>query len=107
MLESGKKKSQNQNQDPYNDDFDQDSNLLSSHWGSGEVSKNDANFFTGGDDFGTRPGTSANSSRGGESRGGKSRPNTGLTGLEGPGGGASASIVEDSTEDVVEEVDMS
>jgi hypothetical protein len=102
---SGLKKSLNQDQEPYGDDFDQDTNLLDSHWGNGGMARDKDNFFVG-DDFGTRPGTSANSSRGGESRGGKSRPNTGLTGLEGPGGG-SASIVEDSTEDVVEEVDMS
>ena len=97
------RRSLNQGQEVYGDDFDQDSNLLDSNWGGGEVAKDRDNFFVS-DDFGTRPGTSASSSRGGESRGRKSRPNTGLDGFEGQIGG-SASIVEDSTEDVAEEVE--
>ena len=82
-----------------------DSNLEDATWGGNyymEDSKG-PNMFAG-DDFGTRPGTSANSSRGGASRGGeRTRPNTeGLTGLD------SNSIVEEvgehSTEDVADEV---
>ena len=82
-----------------------DGNLEDATWGGNyymEDSKG-PNMFAG-DDFGTRPGTSANSSRGGASRGGeRTRPNTeGLTGLD------SNSIVEEvgehSTEDVADEV---
>ena len=83
-------------------------NLEEADWGgSGYYDMEDSkspNMFMG-DNFGTRPGTSANSSRGGGTGQG-TRPNTvGLTGLEGPN---SSSIVEEvgdhSTEDVAEEI---
>ena len=83
-------------------------NLEDADWGSSgyygiEDSKN-PNLFVG-DNFGTRPGTSANSSRGGGTNHG-TRPNTeGLSGLEGPNSGSIVEEVGDnSTDDIAEEV---
>jgi hypothetical protein len=88
-------------------DFTPTGNLEDADWGaSGYYDDNNSsnpNMLAGDNDFGTRPGTSANSNRN-ESRG--TRPNTGLTGFDGPA--SSTSIVEEvgdvSTEDVTEEV---